>query len=262
MAIHHLCIKGRLNNDQASRKDGFMKKNILISALIFTAGVLAAAESEDVKAAAKKLGEQKSYSWKTTVVVPEGSQFRPGPTEGKTEKDGYTSLSMSFGDNTTEAVIKGDKGAAKMEGEWRSLADMAQDSGQPGAFMARRLQNYRTPAMEAEEIAGKTKELKKDGDAYSADLTEEGAKDLLRFRGSRRGGGGGGGGADPKNAKGSAKFWVKDGQLAKYEYKVSGTINFGGEDRDVERTTTVEIKDVGTTKIEVPEDAKKKMAGT
>ena len=130
-----------------------MKKNILISALIFTAGALAAAESDDVKAAAKKLGEQKSYSWKTTVVVPEGSQFRPGPTEGKTEKDGYTSLSMSFGDNTTEAVIKGDKGAAKMEGEWRSLADMAQDSGQPGAFMARRLQNYRTPAMEAEELA-------------------------------------------------------------------------------------------------------------
>ena len=237
-----------------------MKKNIMIGTLLFMAGVLAAAESDDIKAAAKKLGEQKNYSWKTTVVVPEGSQFRPGPTEGKTEKDGFTMLSMTFQDNTIEAVVKGDKGAAKMEGEWRSLADLGQDSG-PGSFMARRLQNYRTPAVEAEEIAGKTKDLKKEGDAYSADLTEEGAKDLLRFRGGRRGGGGGGG-ADPKNAKGSAKFWVKDGQLAKYEYKVSGTVSFGGEDRDVERTTTVEIKNVGETKIEVPEDAKKKIAGT
>jgi hypothetical protein len=236
-----------------------MKKNVLICAITLIAGTLLAAESEDVKAAAKKLGEQKNYSWKTTVVVPEGSQFRPGPTEGKTEKDGYTFLSMSFQDNTIEAVVKGEKGAAKMEREWRSLADLAQDSG-PGSFMARRLQNYRTPAAEAEDIAGKTKDLKKEGDAYSADLTEEGAKDLLRFR--RRGGGGGGGGADPKNAKGSAKFWVKDGQLAKYEYKVSGTVSFGGEDRDVERTTTVEIKNVGETKIEVPEDAKKKIAGT
>jgi hypothetical protein len=236
-----------------------MKKNVLICAITLIAGTLLAAESEDVKAAAKKLGEQKNYSWKTTVVVPEGSQFRPGPTEGKTEKDGYTFLSMSFQDNTIEAVVKGEKGAAKMEGEWRSLADLAQDSG-PGSFMARRLQNYRTPAAEAEDIAAKTKDLKKEGDAYSADLTEEGAKDLLRFR--RRGGGGGGGGADPKNAKGSAKFWVKDGQLAKYEYKVSGTVSFGGEDRDVERTTTVEIKNVGETKIEVPEDAKKKIAGT
>jgi len=239
-----------------------MKKNVLISALLFTAGMLVAAESDDVKAAAKKLGEQKNYSWKTTVVVPEGSQFRPGPTEGKTEKDGYTFLSMSFGDNSTDAVVKGDKGAAKMDGEWRSLADMAQDSGQPSAFMARRLQNYRTPAQEAEELAGKTKDLKKEGDAFSADLTEDGAKDLLRFRGGRRAGGGGGGGPEPKNAKGSAKFWVKDGQLAKYEYKVSGTVSFGGEDRDIERTTTVEIKDVGTTKIEVPEDAKKKMGSS
>jgi hypothetical protein len=243
-----------------ARKDIFMKRNIMISTLLFTAGVLAAAESEDIKAAAKKLGEQKNYSWKTTVVVPEGSQFRPGPTEGKTEKDGYTFLSMSFQDNTIEAVVKGEKGAAKMEGEWRSLADMAQDSPGPASFMARRLQNYRTPAVEAEEIAAKTKDLKKDGDAFSADLTEEGAKDLLRFRGGRRGGGGGGGGApDPKNAKGSAKFWLKDGQLAKYEYKVSGTVSFGGEDRDIERTTTVEIKNVGETKVEVPEDAKKKI---
>jgi hypothetical protein len=254
--------KATIAKNQGSRKDAFMKTNIIISTLLFTAGMLAAAESDDIKAAAKKLGEQKSYSWKTTVVVPEGSQFRPGPTEGKTEKDGFTFLSMSFGDNTAEAVVKGEKGAAKMEGEWRSLADMAQDTGQPAGFMARRLQNYRTPAVEAEEIAAKTKDLKKDGEAYSADLTEEGAKDLLRFRGGRRGGGGGGGGPEPKNAKGSAKFWVKDGQLAKYEYKVSGTINFGGEDRDIERTTTVEIKDVGTTKIEVPEEAKKKMGSS
>jgi hypothetical protein len=237
-----------------------MKRNILICAIAVLAGTLLAADSDGVKAAAKKLGEQKSYGWKTTVVVPEGSQFRPGPTEGKTEKDGYTWLSMTFGDNSTEAVVKGDKGAAKLEGEWRSLADMAQDSDQRAAFTARRLQNYRTPAVEAEEIAAKTKDLKKEGEAYSGDLSEEGAKDLLRFRGGRRAGGGGG--PEPKNAKGSAKFWLKDGQLAKYEYKVSGTVSFNGEDRDIERTTTVEIKNVGTTKIEVPEDAKKKIAGT
>jgi hypothetical protein len=36
-------------------------------------------------------------------------------------------------------------------------------------------------------------------------------------------------------------------------------MNFNGEDREVSRTTTYEIKDVGTTKVEVPEDAKKKL---
>ena len=47
--------------------------------------------------------------------------------------------------------------------------------------------------------------------------------------------------------------------LAKYEFKVSGKISFNGNDRDVERTTTVETKDVGSTKVEVPEAAKKKL---
>jgi hypothetical protein len=38
---------------------------------------------------------------------------------------------------------------------------------------------------------------------------------------------------------------------------VRGTINFGGNDVEVDRTTTIEIKDVGKTKVEVPEAAKK-----
>lgn len=232
-----------------------MKKITLVTAFALIATTLWAAESEDVKAAAKKLAEQKNYSWKTTVVVPEGSQFRPGPTEGKTEKGGFTWLSMSMRDNTIDAVLKGEKGAAKVEGEWRSLAEMAEEGQGMGSFMAARLRSYRTPAVEAEELAGKTKDLKKEGDAFAGALTEEGAADLLRFRGRRAGGDAP---PAPKNAKGSIKFWVKDGQLAKYEYKVAGTVSFGGEERDVERTTTIEIKDVGTTKVEVPEEAKKK----
>ncbi len=239
-----------------------MKKSILFGAITLIAGSLLAASSDDVKAAAKKLADQSNYSWKTTVTVPDGGgggggRFRPGPTEGKTEKDGYTWISMTMGDNTTEAVLKGTKGAAKMEGEWRTLADMAQDDPGPSSFLARRLQNFKTPAADAEDLAAKTKELKKDGDVLVSDLTEEGAKALLSFRGGRAGGQGP---PPATNAKGSAKFWLKDGQLAKFEYKVSGTISFNGNDRDIERTTTVEIKDVGTTKLEVPADAKKKLS--
>jgi hypothetical protein len=36
-------------------------------------------------------------------------------------------------------------------------------------------------------------------------------------------------------------------------------VSFNGNDRDVDRTTTVEIKDVNSTKIEVPDEAKKKL---
>ena len=56
------------------------------------------------------------------------------------------------------------------------------------------------------------------------------------------------------------KFWLKDGALSKYEFKLKGTVDFNGTDVDVDRTTTVEIKDVGTTKISVPEAATKKLS--
>ena len=48
--------------------------------------------------------------------------------------------------------------------------------------------------------------------------------------------------------------------LTKYQFKVQGTVTRDGKDRDVERTTTVEIQDVGATKITVPEEAKGKIS--
>lgn len=234
-------------------------KNLLFSATALLAGSLLAAEpspKDDVTAAAKKLGDQSNYSWKTTVVVPEGSRFRPGPTEGKTEKNGFTHLTMSFGENTTEAVLKGDKGAVtKRDGGWDSLTELDNSEG-ARRFLGMMVRSFKTPAVQAAELVAATKDLKKDGDAYAGDLTDEGAKALLSFRGRP----GGSDGPTVSDAKGSVKFWLKDGSLSKVETKVSGKINFDGNDRDVDRTTTVEIKDIGTTKVEVPAEAKSKLS--
>ncbi|HSU55382.1 MAG TPA: hypothetical protein VLT36_15105 [Candidatus Dormibacteraeota bacterium] len=233
-----------------------MKKQLLIVAMTVLAGSLLAAEGgakEEVVSAAKKLAEKPNYSWKTTVVVPESAPFKPGPTEGQTEKDGFIHVKMNFRDNTTELVKKGDKVAfTNPDGDWQTPADAENDQG-PGRFMAGIARNFKAPAAQATEIAEGTKDLKKDGEVYSGDLTDEGAGNLMRFRR------GGNGAPTIKDAKGSAKFWVKDGVLSKYEFKVTGSMNFNGNDMDVDRTTTIEIKDVGNTKVEVPEGAKKKL---
>jgi hypothetical protein len=230
-----------------------MKTSIVFGIIALAAASLVAAESspkDDVSNAAKALGEKASYSWKTTVAVPAESRFHPGPTEGKTEKDGATRVKMTFGDNTTEFVMQGGKSAVHTEdGGWQSLSEL--DDQGPGRFLGGMIRNFRAPAAQASELAAQAKELKKDGDVYSADLTDEGAKALLQFRG---------GNATVSDAKGSVKFWVKDGILTKYEFKVAGKVSFNGNDRDVDRTTTVEIKDVGATKVEVPDEAKKKLA--
>jgi hypothetical protein len=235
-----------------------MKRNMTIGTLALQAGSLLAADSgpkDEVTAAAKKLADKDNYAWKQTTENAGGGGFGAGASEGKTEKDGYTWLSMTMRDNTVEAVKKGDKGAIKTQDGWQSLSEAT--SGDPGpiTFLARRLQNFKAPAAQAGELAGQVKELKQDGDVYSGELTEEGAKSQLMF-----GGRAGGNGPEISGAKGSVKIWLKDGLLSKYEVKVQGKVSFNGNDRDVDRTTTLEIKDIGSTKVQVPDDAKKKLS--
>jgi hypothetical protein len=239
-----------------------MKRNLLFSLTVLVAGSLLAADSspkDDVTSAAAALGSQKNYSWKTTVDAGSNARFRPGPTDGKTEKDGYTTLSMSFNDNTSEAVIKGTNAAIKTtDNGWQSAAEALADNGggfNPAMFIARTAQNYKTPAAEAAGLAAQAKDLKAGTNGISGDLTEDGAKALLTFRR----GGNATGAPTVTNPKGSVTFWIADGKLVKYQSHVSGTVSFNGNDRDVDRTTTTEIKDVNTTKIDVSADAKKKL---
>jgi len=243
-----------------------MKTRLLSGVLALLAGSLIAADSkDDVTAAAKKLAESGNYSWKSTTDLGPNSQFTPGPTEGKTEKDGATWLSMTFNDNTTEGVSKGGKVVVKTEDGWQTAEEAGSGGGgggggggfNAGTFMARRMQNLKAPAAEVEDLVSKAKEIQGEGGVYSGDLTEEGAKALLTAGGRGRGGQA----PAPTNAKGSVKFWVKDGAIAKYQIKVSGKRqNRDGDEVAIQRTTTVELKDVGTTKVEVPEGAKKKLS--
>src|SRR5262245_30679740 len=174
-----------------------MKTKILTCSLALVAGSLLAADPKDtVIGAAKKLADADNYSWKQTTENAGGGGFGAGGSEGKTQKGGYTWLSMTMRDNTIEAVKKGEKGAIKNEEGWRSLAEASSGDPGPGTFVARRVQNLKTPAVQVEELAGKVKDLKQDGDAYGGDLTEEGAKSLLTF------GGRGGNGPEVSGAKG------------------------------------------------------------
>ena len=228
-----------------------MKMLLTISSLLLLSlSVTRADPKSEVAAAIKKLGEQ-SYSW-TSTPKTEGSESarRQGPIEGKTEKGGFTYLKGSVGETSYEVASKGDKMAVNYDGDWHSAADLGEDSR-----ALQRLKALKKPVEEAESLAGKVTELKKDSDGvYSGDLEAEAAKALFALLGRRA--------AEAPSAKGSAKFWVKDGQLTKYEFGVRGKITVGGEDKrevDISRTTTVEIKDIGSTKISLPDDAKDKL---
>lgn len=166
-------------------------------------------------------------------------------------------MTNNFGDNSTQFAVKGAKTAVKTQDGWKTAEEAAQAGGdQPGParWLARMAQNFKAPAAQVQDLANGAAEITLAEGVYSGDLTEEVAKGLLTF-----GGRGGQNAPAISGAKGSVKFWIKDGVLTKYEYNVQGKVTFNDQEREMNRTTTVEISEVGSAKAELPDDAKKKL---
>lgn len=241
-----------------------MKKLFLTSVLTAAAGVLFAAEkTADVEKAAKALGDKPNYSWTAKTESSQQNRQGGGDREGKIEKNGFAAVSMTVRDDQVQAVINNKGKAVIKSGEsWQTADSLAENEDQENRRMrglARQLQTFKAPHAEAADLAKTVKELKKgDDNVYSGEITPAGLKELVGRGFGRRGGGGEG--PDLSNIKGTAKFWVKDGVLSKYSTRVEGQMKFGERDVEIDRTTTVEIKEVGSTKVSVPEDAKSKLS--
>ncbi len=233
----------------------------LFAAASFTA--LAADPKAELSAAAAKLAAASSYAWTSSTEIDPAGNFTQAPLNGKTEKDGYTHIRTKMQDNDVEVAMKAGKTAIKTQDGWRSTEEMAAAAqgggGGRGGFGAAR---YATsaPFVQMTNILARAKEVKSADGKYSVDFTPENATALAAVGGRGGRGGGGGNAPAPRNASASATFWLKEGIIAKYELKTKATTsNQDGEDVTRSRTTTVEIKEVGTAKVAVPAEAKGKL---
>lgn len=228
-----------------------MKLHLPILSIFALSAFAAYADSKtEVTDAIKKLAAQSGYSW-TYTPKTEGSESarRQGPMDGKTEKDGFSQLKGEAGDITIEIAFKGEKMVVNYNGDWLSTAEIGENNR-----IVQRLRTFKRPTDEATTLVSKATALKKEADGvYSSDMDGAAAKEMFGLLGRRA--------AEAPEAKGTIKFWMKDGQLARYEFAVRGKITAGEEKREVDlsRVTTVEIKEVGSTKVSLPEDAKKKL---
>jgi hypothetical protein len=231
----------------------------VLAALLIPAISVAAEPKDELQAAVKKLAEAPNYRWTTKF----DGGFARGPGDGRTEKNGASAFSLKFGDDSYSVIVRGEKGAAKGLGGWASTAELVRDAEEetgfsPERFIAMTIQSFKTPAGQAEDMCKDAVSVQKSGDVYSAVLNDEIVKRLLSFM-RRRGADANGAQIEVKEPKGTARFWVSDGLLSKMEVHLQGTVVFNGNARNIDRTTTTEIKDIGSTKVEVPDGAKAKL---
>lgn len=241
-----------------------------------------ASPAGDAAAAAAKLAAASNYSFTRTSEIA-NSQFPATPVEGQAEKGGFMVTTMSFNGNTFQTVAKGGESVSQgQDGTWLTAEERRAQfasrgggnrgggnrSGNNNGGGNSRGRSGRggfgyfgfgggtrtSPAEDAASLASKLKDAKLEDGAIAGTLSADDAAELLTF------GGRGGQGPKPKNVSGTARFWVKNGALSKYALTLRATMATpNGDEREFERTTTTEFKDVGSTKVNVPDEAKKKL---
>jgi hypothetical protein len=228
--------------------------------VLFAAGAVWAADAastSQVSDAVAKLKASANFSWTATTVTPPDAPFTPPPIKGQKDSGGFAKFSTEFGENTVEAVLKDGKVAFKGEEGWQLAVA---GGGFSPDMMALNLAKNGAAGDEAAIILKGVKELKTlEGGAMGGDLSADAATDLLTFGPHRTAAKADPDMPGPKGVKGSARFWVKDGSLVKYQTHLTGTVTFDGNDAVLDFTRTTAIHDVGTTKMDIPAEAKKKL---
>ena len=225
--------------------------SIALAVSLFAGVTVAAEPKAEIAEAIKKLEQQSGYGWSYTpkVVGSESAGRGQVPLIGKADKDGFALVSGEMGDVSVEIGIKGEKMIVNYTGEWLSTAEIGENNR-----TVQRLRLIKRPTDEAKMLVGKAASIEKKSDgSYAGALDASWAKEMFALLGRRA--------AAAPSAEGAVKFWVKDGTLSKYEFVVKGKIVVGEEKKEIEvsRTATVEIKDVGTATISLPDEARKKL---
>ena len=105
-------------------------------------------------------------------------------------------------------------------------------------------------------IAGGS-ELKAEGEVVSGRLSETSAKLLLVHEGQRD--------RVPLQAGGTFRLWVRGGALVKFETRLEGVLRVddsaGRREVRVSETSTTTLSEVGTARVEVPPEVRKRLGG-
>lgn len=132
------------------------------------------------------------------------------------------------------------------------------DRGEAGGRTFSNVQNTLSrPHEEIAVIIAGGSDLKAEGEVVSGRLSETSAKLLLVHEGQRD--------RVPLQAGGTFRLWVRGGALVKYETRLEGVLRVddsaGRREVRVNETATTTLSEVGTARVEVPPDVRKRLGG-
>lgn len=221
--------------------------------------LLLALGDEELDKAAAKASAMTNYTFSAAIKVEGGKQEGGGVSMVVQVAPGQP---WQLKAEETEAWRQGETLVLKdEEGNWKRFAPPRKGGGQDrSAGLAMIMKSIRAPHDLLKDIGSKLQEVAREehegGRSYSGKLTDEAAAELGRM----------GMGKPPgKKAEvshsGRAKIWAGgEGDVTKVEFVVESTIKAKDREVTLKRTITYSISEVGTTKVEAPEEVLKALS--
>jgi len=213
---------------------------------------------DDLHRAIQKLAAAENFSWmamtieESDVKAPEEAEW----FEGRWARSGWQKVSKPGSKATEDAWAKDDRIALLTPDGWKAIDLQAIVPGKKPDKIVRRAQEFhqaKDPLGQARILAGRGQSLvHHEGGLISGQVAALDAPHVLEHALTS-------GNKIPEGAAFRVNFRVKDGVLTSYELVVTYKSVRGRDQREIENllSMAVEFSEVGTTAVEVPEEARK-----
>ena len=211
----------------------------MLHSLCILTTLAAPAADDDMTKALRTVTGADSYAFSVR-------EARGGEIEGKYQKD----RPLFFRADRIDFLKKGDVLLYNRDDKWQKSKTGIQSDPLIVLGASAKVRGARLPHEELAVLQKHLRDVKKSDDKgqtmYRGDLAEEGARGLAKTE-------------DRDVTRGAtAKLWVDDkGRLVRYEVTIRLKGRRGNVEVNGETTKTVTLKDVGATKVDVPDEAKK-----
>lgn len=255
-------------------------------AVLAASPVFADPSADSVIVAAMRLSEEPGYRWVTTIV----DDARTYEIRGQTIKGGYTHVKMpmvnkvrrrlgrSATDTDIEAFFKGNvRCVFETEEGWKTVDELPPPVEPPSIEPPPTLgvlggippprpkpkneQSYSNlqrsishPHEDLGVIVTSHTDLRFEDGAVTGSLNTLGAQLLLVHDGQDE--------ISPLDATGTFKLWIRNGVVTRYQLQLDGVLAVGSGLRKrvrVRQTSDTVLDDIGSTKFEVPVEARRKL---
>jgi hypothetical protein len=231
-----------------------------ILGLVFLASTMSGGDEELDKAAAKAAAME-NYTAKISTKL-DGLGKKGGTGMPATDVQVVKDAPVHFKNDQVEAYRSGETVVTKEGEAWTVLGrpeKPAQGEKPDRKLIAMQtLRTMKLPHEMFKDLGAKIKEVKREdsdgGKCFSGELTPEAAKELGSIVTGR-----GGGNKEPAiEFTGSIKVYVNgEGSITKVEIHTEGKGTVKEKEIVVKQDKTIELSEVGSTKSDVPEEAKK-----